>query len=145
MKSLLLLVHLVFAGLWLGCVLTEVLFERALLGRGRNYDVILAGLHRRVDLFVELPAFVAVLVTGALMVANTIPSTVLNVKIAFGILAVIANVYCVSLVFRRARVVAEGHWEEFTRLDHLQHTVGAVVLLSILAALGIGGYLFAYT
>ncbi|HZW12545.1 MAG TPA: hypothetical protein VFF81_05055 [Noviherbaspirillum sp.] len=144
MRNLLLLFHLVFAGLWLGCVLTEVLFERALLGRGKDYEVILAGLHRRVDLFVEIPAFLAVLVTGALMVANVNPGPVLHTKIAFGVLAIAANIYCVSLVLRRAKAATEGHWEEFARLDHLQHKFGAVVLLGILAALGIGGYLFSY-
>ena len=35
MKNLILTAHLLCAGLWLGCVLTEVLFERALLGQGR--------------------------------------------------------------------------------------------------------------
>lgn len=141
MKSLLLLTHLVFAGLWLGCVLTEVLFERALLGRGRDSEAILAELHRRVDLFVEIPAFLAVLLTGTLMVANLNPTPALYTKIAFGALAIIANIFCVRLVLRRTRAATNGQWEEFARLDHLQHKLGAVVLLGILAALGMGSYI----
>lgn len=94
MKSFLLLVHPVFAGLWLGCVLTEVLFERALREHGKNDEVILAGLHRSVDLFVELPVFLVVPVTGALMLAHINPGTVLYMKIGFGILAILANIYC---------------------------------------------------
>jgi len=85
MFSLLLPVHLVSAGLWLGCVLTEALFERALLGRGRDAERILARLHKRVDLYVELLALVGVLITGVLMVRTAPPSMLLHTKIALGL------------------------------------------------------------
>jgi len=51
------------------------------------------------------------------------------------LLAVVTNVYCVGLVFRRAAVAHLGHWDSFARLDHRQHRFGALVLLAILAAL----------
>jgi uncharacterized membrane protein len=143
MKSLLLPVHLAFAGVWLGCVLTEALFERALLGQGRAQELILVALHKRVDLIVELPAFLAVLVTGAVMLASAHPSPALHTKITFGLIAIAANIYCVSLVFRRAKAAAAGDWESFSHLDHLQHKVGAVVLAAILIALSVGVYLYA--
>ncbi len=143
MKSLLLVTHLVFVGIWLGCVLTEALFERALLGKGRAQELILVALHKRVDLFIEIPAFVIVLVTGGLMLASANPGALLQVKIAFALLAIAANVYCVWLVFRRARAAESGEWTTFAALDHLQHKFGAVVLLGILTALGLGIYLFA--
>src|SRR6266568_5063043 len=44
MKSLQLPLHLVSIGLWLGCILTEALFERTLLGRGREQELLLAGI-----------------------------------------------------------------------------------------------------
>ncbi len=47
------------------------------------------------------------------------------------------------LVFLRAKAAEAGEWETFSALDHLQHKYGAVVLLGILVALGIGIYLFA--
>lgn len=143
MNKLLLVIHLLFGGIWLGCVLTEALFERALLGKGRAQELILVALHKRVDLFVEIPAFLIVLVTGGLLLAGASPGSALQVKIAFAVLAIAANVYCVWLVFRRARAAESGDWETFTALDHLQHKLGAVVLLGILTALGIGIYLFA--
>ena len=143
MKNLVLVVHIVFIGIWLGCVLTEALFERALLGRGRVQELILVGLHKRVDLIVEIPAFLVVLITGGLMFASTNPSPALYTKIAFSLTAIVANIYCVWLVFRRAKAAVAGEWETFSSLDHLQHKFGAVVLIGILVALGIGVYLHA--
>lgn len=143
MKLLLLSIHLVFVGIWLGCVLTEALFERALLGKGREQELILAGLHKRVDVFIEIPAFIVVFVTGGMMLQSAPHDPLLTAKIAFGLLAIAANIYCVWLVFRRATLGANGDWDGFHRVDHLQHKIGAVVLLGILAALGTGLVLLA--
>ena len=143
MKSVLLPLHLAFVGIWLGCVITEAIFERALLGKGRTQELILVALHKRVDLVVEIPAFIAVLVTGAAMLSSVNPSPLLTTKIAFGLLAIATNIYCVWLVFRRAQAALSDQQAEFTRLDHLQHKFGAVVLLALVAALAIGVYLYA--
>jgi uncharacterized membrane protein len=144
MKSIVLPLHLTFVGLWLGCVLTEALFERALLGKGREQEMLLAALHKRVDVFVEIPAFVVVLLTGGLMLPTALQSPALTTKIGFGLLAVVANIYCVRLVFRRLSHGACGDWAAFHRVDHLQHKIGAIVLVGILIALGIGLFLFAH-
>lgn len=136
--TMLLTFHLLFVGLWLGCVLTEALFERALLGKGRPQELLLADLHKRVDVWIEIPVFAAVVFTGALLLAQTTPNFWLSVKVALGLLAVITNGVCVGLVFARAKAAHSGHWERFDRLDHLQHKLGAVVLLAILGALGVG-------
>lgn len=143
MKSVLLPLHLAFVGIWLGCVITEALFERALLGKGRAQELILVALHKRVDLVVEIPAFIVVLVTGAAMLSSVNPNPLLATKIAFGFLAIATNIYCVWLVFRRAQAAQSDQQTEFTRLDHLQHKFGAVVLLAIVVALAIGIYLYA--
>ncbi len=142
MRALLLPLHLTFVGLWLGCVLTEALFERALLGHGRDKELILSALHRRVDLFIEIPAFVLVLATGGLLLAGAQPSALLHAKLGLALLAVAANVYCVYLVFKRHRLALQGDWQGFEKADHLQHKIGAVVLLGILGALGLGLALF---
>ncbi|QDL52991.1 hypothetical protein [Rhodoferax aquaticus] len=144
MPSYLLPLHLVFVGVWLGCVLTEALFERALLGQGRAFELVLVALHKKVDLLIEIPAFVGVLVTGALMLHAAPPSNLLHLKAGLGVLAIAANAYCVWLVFRRGDAAQAGDWERFERIDHAQHTWGAVVLVGILAALGIGLYLFSH-
>ncbi len=145
MYSMLLPIHLAFAGIWLGCVLTETLFERALLGKGREQELILVDLHKRVDLIVEIPAFLVVLVTGIMMLPDAGKNGLLLLKIIFGIIAIVTNIYCVLLVFRRAHAAHSGQWETFTHLDHRQHIYGAVVLLAIIASLALGSYTFAYT
>lgn len=142
MRLLFLSLHLVSAGLWLGCVLTEVLFERALLGHGPSHRLILAQLHRRVDLWVELPAFLLLLVTGTLMLPTAAPTLWLSAKIGVGALAIAANAYCVWLVLRRAAAAQRGDWPLFERLDHAQHRWGAVVLLGLLGALALGIWLW---
>lgn len=141
MKSILLALHLVFVGLWLGCVLTEALFERALLGQGRPQELLLSNLHKRVDLFIEIPAFMLVLMTGGMLWHQAQPGMLLHIKVGFGLLAILANAYCVHLVFKRHRLAVNGLWSAFEKTDHLQHKIGAVVLIAMLVALGIGLYL----
>lgn len=145
MYSMLLPVHLAFAGIWLGCVLTETLFERALLGKGREQEMILVDLHKRVDLIVEIPAFTVVLLTGIMLLPDAGKNGLLLLKIILGVIAIITNIYCVLLVFRRARAAHAGQWGEFTHLDHRQHIYGAIVLLTVIASLAIGSYTYAYT
>ena len=136
--SMLLILHILFIGIWLGCVLTEALFERALLGQGRAQELLLADLHKRVDVWIEIPAFAAVVVTGGTLLTHAAPSAWLNLKVALGLLAVLTNGVCVGLVFSRAKAAHMGNWEHFDRLDHVQHKLGAVVLLALLGALGVG-------
>ncbi|HEY0634308.1 MAG TPA: hypothetical protein VGE00_02910 [Gammaproteobacteria bacterium] len=140
MFSLTLFLHLTFAGLWLGCVLTETLFERALLGQGRGPELLLADLHKRVDLFIEVPAFLAVFATGMLLYESAHMTPLLLAKLGFGLLAIITNIYCVWLVVRRATAAHQGRWEQFAQLDRRQHQFGAVVLVALLLALALGGY-----
>ncbi len=138
MKATVLFVHLLFVGVWLGCVLTEALFERALLGQGRAQELILVRLHKRVDVWIEIPAFMGVLISGGLLLSQATWSSTLQVKIIFGLVAIAANIYCVGLVFRRTKTAESGDWARFEALDHLQHKWGAVVLVAILLALGLG-------
>jgi hypothetical protein len=138
MKSILLPIHLSSIGIWLGCVMTEALFERALLGKGKQQELILVGLHIRVDLMVEIPAFVTVLITGVLMLPLANDSGMLNLKIGLGLLAVAMNISCVWLVFQRAEAATREEWETFSRLDQKQHLYGTVVLVAIILALIVG-------
>jgi uncharacterized membrane protein len=136
----LLMIHVAAAGLWLGCVLTEVLFERALLDRGPEARRWLAGLHKRVDTWIEVPAFSVVVITGGLLlpVQGMPGSGLVQAKIAAGLLAVVANGWCVYLVLQRHTHAEAGRWADFERVDRQQHLVGAVVLAGMLVAFGLG-------
>ena len=122
-------------GLWLGCVLTEALFERALLGQGRDKELILTALHKRVDVFIEIPAFTLVVVTGMLLMPQAPMSMVFVAKLVFALLTVATNVFCVYLVFKRHQLAASDDWTGFEATDNLQHKWGAAVLIGMLGAL----------
>lgn len=130
-----LVVHLGAVGIWLGCVLTEIAVERALAGQGETTDRLLAGLHRHIDLLVELPAFVVVLVSGGLLLADGNFSPWLYAKIAAGLLAILANAVCLYWVLRRARAAACSDGAAFAAADHQQHRWGALVVAALLLTL----------
>lgn len=130
-------VHLAAAGLWLGCVCTEVVFERALA----SDPLRLAQLHRRVDAAVELPACLVVLLTGLAMLTlrGRAPwDAWLAAKIALGAVALAANAMCARLVWRRATCAQAGDTQGFATADRRQHRWGAVVLAGLVAALALG-------
>jgi hypothetical protein len=130
--------HILFAGAWIGTVLVEAAFERALLGRGREQQLILARLHWKVDKLIELPLLIAVAVSGAKLVRDMPLDDLLRAKLACAALAVFANLYCIWLVRLRLRVAEAGAWELFAMIDKRQHQIGALVLLGLLGAAGLG-------
>jgi len=139
MRSLLLALHLIFASVWLGCILTEALFERALLAEDRAAHRVLARLHVRVDKLIELPAILGVLGTGLALFSQSWPRTPsFYVMAGTGVAAIGLNVFCVWLVYRRRSAASTGAWSMFDRLDHIQHKAGAGVLLLVLTALAAG-------
>jgi hypothetical protein len=139
MRHLLLALHLVFASIWLGCILTEALFERALLAEDRSTHLVLARLHARVDNLIELPAILVVFATGLALFSQSWPRTPSFYVMAFaGAAAIGLNVFCVWLVYRRRSAASAGAWSQFARFDHIQHRAGAGVLLLVVAALVAG-------
>ena len=137
--STILAFHFGFATIWLGCVITEALFERALLAGDRSAHLTLSDLHVRVDKFIEIPAILVVVVTGVWMWLNATPtSTSFYVMLVAGLIAIVANFYCVLLVFKRRDAAHLECWDEFDRLDLLQHKIGAIVLFGLLVALASG-------
>lgn len=95
--------HLIVLGMWLGLVITEVLFEFA----ASDVDSLRAAarFHYNVDRFGELPILFGVLVTGAILTVRAWPLTPLHfTKIAASLVAVGANLICTRWVFQRRRV-----------------------------------------
>ena len=141
MRGQFLALHLGSAFLWLGCVLTEALFERSLLAGDRESHRVLADLHVRVDKLIEIPAILLVLATGVWLWAEYLHEGLFfYVMVAAGLVAIGSNLYCVRIVFRRRDAASAGDWIDFDRLDQLQHKVGAVVLIGLTVAL-VGGLL----
>lgn len=130
--------HLLAVGAWIGTVLVEALFERALLGQGRDKELALARLHWQVDKLVELPLLIVVLASGAKLLGQVPHDPLLRAKLACAALAIFANLYCIWLVRLRLKVAEAGAWELFAMIDKRQHQIGALVLIGLLGAAGLG-------
>ena len=97
------LAHLVALGMWLGVVITEVLFEFA--GSDAESLRAAARFHYNVDRFGELPILVAVLITGTILAVRAWPLTPLHViKIVASLIAVGSALICTLWVFQRRRI-----------------------------------------
>ena len=95
--------HLIVLGMWLGVVITEVLFEFAASDAESLRAA--ARFHYNVDKFGELPILFAVLITGTILTVRAWPLTSLHlVKIAASLVAVGANLICTMWVFQRRRI-----------------------------------------
>ncbi len=95
--------HLGALGIWLGVVITEVLFEFA----GSDADSLRAAarFHYNVDKFGELPILFAVLVTGTILAVRAWPLTPLHfIKIAASLIALGCAFVCTLWVFARKRI-----------------------------------------
>lgn len=85
---------------WGGVVLTEAVFE--LLADDDTSRSFIARVHSWVDLLVEAPLLLSVLVTGTLLAARTWPpSPLLWTKLLSALAAVGANLACVAIVIAR--------------------------------------------
>ena len=95
--------HLVALGMWLGVVITEVLFEFA--GSDAESLRAAARFHYNVDRFGELPILVAVLITGTILAVRAWPLTHLHlIKIATSLVAIGSALMCTLWVFQRRQV-----------------------------------------
>jgi hypothetical protein len=130
------LLHTILAAIWLGCVLTEIVFERLLMAQGAALHGLLGRLHRLVDLAIELPMLIGVAVSGAwmLVMRGGAMDYLLEAKITIGLIAIISNLWCIRLVLRRCAQALASDEAGFAASDRAQHRWGAVVLLGLVAA-----------
>lgn len=134
--------HLLALGAWAGLVMTEAVIEIA-GHRSASLAYAVARFHRSIDLFVELPLLGAVLLTGSVLFHRATPNTALWIKVVFAHGAIAANLACVYLVLRRARL-AEGGPDQadsgaLRRLTRLIFGAFIVGIPLALVALVLGG------
>jgi hypothetical protein len=102
------MLHLLVLSLWGGVVATEAVIEIYPF-RHREMHPATIRLHYWIDLLVETPLVLAVIVTGASLLYLTDPVTPLHlVKIGFAGAAVAVNVFCIVIVVRRGRRLARS-------------------------------------
>lgn len=132
--------HFVVLCSWGFLVVGEIILE--LWGRRdpSRYSSV-ADIHRWIDLRLEVPLLMGVLLTGGALLTQTPLDGELMLKIAAGLGAVMVNVACVSVVLRRsaeaAKDPASAKVESLTR--RVFHTVYIGVPLGFIA-LGIGAH-----
>ena len=100
--SLLLIIHLIALGIWIGVVGAEFAIEFDGMKDDESY-IRASKLHYITDIWVEIPAFTMVLTTGLLMLNESHFSGVFLYKILFALLAIIFNLVCVYAVFKRRK------------------------------------------
>ena len=109
--NLVAMLHLMVLSLWGGVVATEAVVEVAPF-RQKDLHPAAIRFHYWIDLLVELPLVLAVIVTGITLLVLTDPLTPLHwVKVAFGATAVAINLFCIVVVVRRGREF-ERHADE---------------------------------
>jgi putative copper export protein len=117
--------HLVALSVWLGVVITEVLFEFA--GSDAESLRAAARFHYNVDKFGELPILLAILVTGAILTVRAWPMTPLHfLKIGASLIAVACAFVCTLWVFERRRIEDLGALLGFRRCIWSVAAVAAV-------------------
>lgn len=114
--------HLVALAAWFGVVAVESVIELLPLRRP-ELAAAAATFHFWIDLLVELPLLLGVLVTGGLLLRGQTLDTELGIKVAAGGAAIVMNLCCVAFVIARHRGGAELRSRR-TRLVFATATVG---------------------
>jgi len=130
------LAHLVVLAAWGGLVAAEAVVE--LTARTDEQRRHTATIHYWMDLLVELPLLAGVVVTGAVLVAQTWPlGTRELVKIGAGLAAVAANGLCVvHVVLRHRRASDRSDLARHERAIRLSAAVG-LPFAAVALALGL--------
>ncbi len=137
--SILLTLHLLALGVWIGVVGAEFAIE--FYGM-RNEKALrtAAELHYQTDLWVEIPAFTTVLVTGILMLPDAQLSGLFLTKLTFALLAIAFNCVCVYAVVKRRACLRSDDVKGLATADRAMRIGGAIVP-TFLVAFALGLYL----
>ena len=98
--------HACAVSFWFGVIGAEFVIERS-RAQSRPHGYAVASNHYWIDLLLEVPVALIVLVTGLVLLRDAEPSAALVVKVAAGVIAVAVNVLCLVPVIRR-RVAADA-------------------------------------
>jgi hypothetical protein len=106
--------HLIAVSFWFGLLAAETVLELRPRDAGQRRTI--AGIHRWIDTFFELPIVIAVLSSGGLLLARAWPpSPLLWFKVTAGLIAVLANLICIPFVLARSRAADDARITTLTR------------------------------
>jgi hypothetical protein len=136
--SILLTLHLLALGVWIGVVGAEFAIE--FYGMKDDDSLRTASeLHYKTDIWVEVPAFLTVLVTGLLMLGDSDLSGLFLLKLTFALLAIFFNCICVYAVFKRRASLRRGDALGLEAADRAMKLGGAIIP-TFLVAFALGMY-----
>ena len=132
--------HVCAVAFWFGVVGAEFVIERS-RAESTPHGFAVARNHYWIDLLLEMPAYVAVGITGGLLLAQTALTPWLLVKAGFGVVAIAANAWCWLPVLRRQRAAAMGDLAAVIRYSRMIDRVTVIGLPAALMAFALGLYL----
>ncbi len=139
--SNLIALHLIALGVWIGVVGAEFVIEFYGLKDDESLRTA-AELHYKTDMWVEIPAFMTVLVTGLLMLGENHLGGLFLLKLVFALLAIFFNCVCVYAVFKRRTSLRSGDTEGLRTADRAMKLGGAIIP-TFLVAFSLGLYIAA--
>jgi hypothetical protein len=99
-----------------------------------------AKLHYITDIWVEIPAFTTVLITGLLMLNNSHFDGVFLYKLIFATLAIVFNLICVYAVFQRRKYALQSDIAGMKSTETVMK-LGGLIIPSFSLALALAIYL----
>lgn len=129
------MLHVAAIAFWIGVVGAEFVIERS-RAASKPHGYAVAHNHFWIDMLLEVPAVLLVLLTGALLLKDTPMTPLLAVKVGAGLVAAAANLACVIPVTRRRRAARDEalhsvirHSRSIDRLSALGLPAAALALL----------------
>ena len=133
---MLLTLHLLALGVWIGVVGAEFVIEFDGM-KDDDSHIRASKLHYATDIWIEIPAFTVVLITGVLMLPEEHLSGLFLTKIMFGLLAIIFNLVCVYAVFKRRKYALVDDISGMNSVGPIMKLGGAIIPTFIIS-LGLG-------
>lgn len=138
--SWLLSIHLFAAAFWFGVLGVEFILEQGRT-RSREHGYVVADIHYKIDMFLEMPAFVVVLITGLMMLDPNKLEGIYLLKVCAGLFAVSANVYCLYPIIKRKLAANTNDFQALVRYSYIVDKISLVAVPAGFVALFCGFYL----
>ena len=138
MSDLVLAAHLGLACLWLGCIATVAIVSRTAFV-GDESRLQLSKLHWLVAAFVELPAFLGVLFTGAQALGEPHSAGLgFKLMLTVGLLTIFFGVFKVWLIYKSWSAARRGSWPAHDLLVGFQRQLSLCILVGVFVAIAAG-------
>lgn len=137
--SFILIIHLIALGIWIGVVGAEFAIEFDGMKDDESY-IRASKMHYLTDIWIEIPAFTAVLITGLLMLSERHLAGMFLYKVLFAVLAIIFNIICVYAVFKRRKFALVSDIEGM-RSAETAMKIGGLIIPTFLVAFILSIYL----